>query len=268
MGCWSELQRFGPGDGAEDALGAGRENVSKDSLEDGVNDDAAARWRVTLDAADASSFTLHTPDGAAQSVQWQLIGRHNAMNALAAVSAAACVGVSLATACAALAQFQSPRRRLELHASVDGVRIYDDFAHHPTAVRATLQALRAAVGDARIIAVLDPASNTMRMGVHRDTLAPALHDADRVLLHRAGRMGFALEEVAAQVHAITSVHDDVADIVSNLCAELRPGDHVLIMSNGGFGGIHESLTSALAAARSSGSTATDSTPAVTTRDET
>jgi len=256
MGCWSELQRFGAGDDPAD------------SLEDSVNDDAAARWRVTLDAADASSFTLHTPDGSAQSVQWQLIGRHNAMNALAAVSAAACVGVSLATACAALAQFQSPRRRLELHASVDGVRIYDDFAHHPTAVRATLQALRAAVGDARIIAVLDPASNTMRMGVHRDTLAPALHDADRVLLHRTGDMGFALEEVATQVHAITSVHDDVADIVSNLCAELRPGDHVLIMSNGGFGGIHESLASALAAARSSSSTATDSTPAVTTRDET
>ena len=272
MGCWSELQRFGPGDGPgdspEDALGAGRENVLQDGLEDGVDNDTAARWRVTLDTSDASAFTLHTPDGNAQSVQWQLIGRHNAMNALAAVSAAACVGVSLATACAALAQFQSPRRRLELHASVDGVRIYDDFAHHPTAVRATLQALRAAVGDARIIAVLDPASNTMRMGVHRDTLAPALHDADRVLLHRTGDMGFALEEVATEVRAITSVHDDVADIVSNLCAELQPGDHVLIMSNGGFGGIHKLLAGALATARSPGSTATDSTPAVTTRDET
>ena len=247
MGCWSELQRFGPLDDSEAAPTAG---TSRES---------APRWRVTLDRPDASTFTLQTPDGSMRTVQWQLIGRHNAVNALAAVAAATCVGVDLAGACAALAKFQSPRRRLELRATIDEVRIYDDFAHHPTAVSATLQALRATVGDARIIAVLDPASNTMRMGVHRDTLAPALRDADRVLLHRPARMSFALEEVADRVHTPTSVHDDIADIVDNLCAEVRPGDHVLIMSNGGFGGIHDRLIGALTEARSSSAHRSDPT---------
>jgi UDP-N-acetylmuramate: L-alanyl-gamma-D-glutamyl-meso-diaminopimelate ligase len=225
MGTWGELQRFGVNTGD---------------------------WQVNLDKADASKFTVKAPQheqhgSATQTVQWQLIGQHNALNALAAIAAAHAVGVSLDTACAALCTFESPRRRMELRATISDIRIYDDFAHHPTAVRASLQALRASVGDARIIAVLDPASNTMRMGVHRETLAPALDEADRVLLHRPENLSFALEEVAAEVRSPCSVHDTIDDIVGNLSAELSPGDHVLVMSNAGFGGIHDKLIQALEA---------------------
>jgi len=218
MGCWTPVTRFGEDDGA---------------------------WRISIDRPDAAAFHVHTPAGEQHAVAWPLIGRHNALNALGAVAAAQVLGVDAASACAALARFEAPRRRLELRARVDGVYLYDDFAHHPTAVRATLQALRAAVGDARIVAVLDPASNTMRMGVHRDTLAPALACADRVLLHRTPGLVFALEEVAAGVRAPATVHDSVDDIVATLCAEAVAGDHVLIMSNGGFGGIHQRLAEAL-----------------------
>ena len=248
MGCWSNLQRYGA------RVGSAQQRGSDASTED------EPQWQVSFDTDDASRFTVHAPDGEVGAVQWQLIGQHNAMNALAAVSAAVCIGVPLSTACEALISFQSPRRRLELRALIDGVRIFDDFAHHPTAVGATLKALRAKVGEARIVAVLDPASNTMRMGVHRDTLAPALHDADRVLLHQPNGLQFALQDVAAEVRAPTTVHDSVADIVSHLCAELLPGDYVLIMSNGGFGGIHGLLATTLAETRSStASTTIDAT---------
>jgi UDP-N-acetylmuramate: L-alanyl-gamma-D-glutamyl-meso-diaminopimelate ligase len=221
MGCWSRLQRFG---------------------EDG------AGWRVRLERPDGRALTLTPPDAESVPLSWDLIGRHNALNALAATAAAHTVGVPPGTAATALASFQSPRRRLELRARVRGVAIYDDFAHHPTAITATLEALRAAVGDARIVAVLDPASNTMRMGVHRDTLAPALRCADRVLLHRAPRLAFDLAAVAAAAEAPATVHDAVDDLVATLCTEARPGDHVLIMSNGSFGGIHDRLAAALEAA--------------------
>ena len=220
MGCWTPLTRFGEEQGD---------------------------WRIRIDRPDAGAFSVLTPHGEQHAAQWALIGRHNALNALGAIAAAHAVGVDAASACAALARFEAPRRRLELRARIGGVCVYDDFAHHPTAVRATLEALRAAVGDARIIAVLDPASNTMRMGVHRDTLAPALAGADRVLLHRPARMSFALEAVAAQVRAAATVHQSVDEIVAQLCAEARPGDHLLVMSNGGFGGIHARLVAALEA---------------------
>ena len=220
MGCWTPLTRFGEEQGD---------------------------WRIRIDRPDAGAFSVLTPHGEQHAAQWALIGRHNALNALGAIAAAHAVGVDAASACAALARFEAPRRRLELRARIGGVCVYDDFAHHPTAVRATLEALRAAVGDARIIAVLDPASNTMRMGVHRDTLAPALAGADRVLLHRPARMSFALEAVAAQVRAAATVHESVDEIVAQLCAEARPGDHLLVMSNGGFGGIHARLIAALEA---------------------
>ena len=220
MGCWTPLQRFG--------IGAGE-------------------WQARLDTPDARRFTVRDPQGTEHGVQWSLIGRHNVMNALAAIAAAHAEGVSPLQACDALATFEAPRRRLELRGTVRGVHVYDDFAHHPTAVRATLEALRAAVGEERIVAVLDPASNTMRMGVHRDTLAPSLDAADRVLLHRPPRIEFPLECVAGAVKAPVSVHESVDAIVDALVAEVRSGDHVLIMSNGGFGGIHGKLAAALEA---------------------
>jgi len=218
LGCWSPLARFGLGEG---------------------------EWQARVDTPDAGAFTLREPGGATHAVHWGLIGAHNVRNALGAVAAAAAEGVAPQAACAALARFVSPRRRLELRARLRGARIYDDFAHHPTAIRATLAALRAAAGGARIVAVLDPASNTMRMGVHRDTLPPALSGADRVLLHRPPRLGFALETVAGALGARATVHDSVDDIVATLAAEIGEGDHVLVMSNGGFGGIHERLAAAL-----------------------
>jgi UDP-N-acetylmuramate: L-alanyl-gamma-D-glutamyl-meso-diaminopimelate ligase len=221
MGCWSRLERFGEsGDG----------------------------WRVRLERADGRALTITPPDGGSVTLSWNLLGRHNALNALAATAAAHAVGVEPGTAATALASFRSPRRRLELRSRVRDIAIYDDFAHHPTAIAVTLEALRAAVGTARIVAVLDPASNTMRMGVHRDTLAPALRCADRVLLHHPSRLGFDLAAVAAATDAPATVHDCVDDLVATLCLEARPGDHVLIMSNGAFGGIHDRLAAALEAA--------------------
>jgi UDP-N-acetylmuramate: L-alanyl-gamma-D-glutamyl-meso-diaminopimelate ligase len=217
-GCWTPLTRFGIDTGD---------------------------WQARLDTADGSAFTVRDPAGDEHPVRWELIGAHNVRNALAAVAAATAAGAAPAQACTALEKFAPPRRRLELKHTWRGARIYDDFAHHPTAIRATLEALRAAVGDARILAILDPASNTMRMGVHRDTLAPALDAADRVLLHEPPGTDYSLVAVGARVRAPTTVHDHVSDIVAALSAEIGPGDHVLVMSNGGFGGIHEKLITAL-----------------------
>jgi UDP-N-acetylmuramate: L-alanyl-gamma-D-glutamyl-meso-diaminopimelate ligase len=218
MGCWAPVQRFGL---------------------------ARGEWRMTPEREDAAEFSIAAADGTAARVRWPLIGRHNALNAVAAVAAAHAVGVPLDAAADALAAFRAPRRRLELRGEINGIRIYDDFAHHPTAISATLGALRAAVGEARIVAVLDPASSTMRMGVHRDTLAPALAAADRVLLHRPAALEFDLRQVAVAARAPATVHEQVDDIVATLCRELAAGDHVLVMSNAGFGGIHRKLLTAL-----------------------
>jgi UDP-N-acetylmuramate: L-alanyl-gamma-D-glutamyl-meso-diaminopimelate ligase len=222
MGCYSHVQRFGAG--------------------------PAAPWSLQLRSPDARCFdVLHTGQ-LVGSVSWPLIGRHNALNALAAVCAAAAVGVEPRVACDALAAFLPPRRRLERFAEISGITLYDDFAHHPTAIAATLAALRSAVGEAPIVAVLDPASNTMRRGVHRDTLGPSLGLAQRVLLHDPDGTIPGLEVAREHLRGCgiaASIHDGVDDIVEVLARTLRGDEHVLIMSNAGFGGIHHRLEEVL-----------------------
>jgi UDP-N-acetylmuramate: L-alanyl-gamma-D-glutamyl-meso-diaminopimelate ligase len=222
MGCWTPRESFSAGTGL------------------------AADWSASLETADGSSFAVHFRGERVGHVSWPLIGRHNVDNALAAVAAARHAGVEPALATAALGEFRGVRRRMEVRGTVAGITVYDDFAHHPTAIRSTLDGLRRRVGQARIVAVLEPRSNTMKRGVHRGELAASLADADRVWIHRPADLDWDLGEVAAQIGPQADVAGDVDALAATLAAELRPGDHVLIMSNGSFEGLHGKLLAALA----------------------
>jgi UDP-N-acetylmuramate: L-alanyl-gamma-D-glutamyl-meso-diaminopimelate ligase len=174
-----------------------------------------------------------------------LIGVHNVDNGLSALVSAAGMGVLPEAACAALGRFSGVKRRLELRGEVGGIRVYDDFAHHPTAVSLTIDGLRRQAGGGRIVAVLEPRSNTMRLGVHREELAESLAGADRVWLYQPAGLDWNLDGVAAALGGKARVIADIPDLVAALAAELLAGDRVLVMSNGGFGGLHERLLEAL-----------------------
>ncbi|ADE15450.1 UDP-N-acetylmuramate [Nitrosococcus halophilus Nc 4] len=196
-------------------------------------------------AEDGSRFEVWR-EGAYQSqVSWSLLGHHNVANGLAAIGAAHHAGVPIEQACQALERFQGVRRRLEVCGKVKGVTVYDDFAHHPTAIAKTLAGLRARVGEARLIAVLEPRSNTMKLGIHKESLAPALTLADRVLLYQPPDLAWPLAPAFHSLGAKASVFADIQAIVDNLCAHAQEGDHIVIMSNGGFGHIHQRLLKAL-----------------------
>ena len=177
-------------------------------------------------------------------VRWNLLGAHNQANALAAIAAARHAGVPVEKAIASLAEFKNVKRRLETRGTVNGITVYDDFAHHPTAIRATLAGLRGKAGAARILAVLEPRSNTMKLGVMKDELAASLAAADHVFCYGAG-LGWDAAAALAPLGAKAEVHHDIAQLVSAIGAAARSGDHVLIMSNGGFGGIHDQLLARL-----------------------
>jgi UDP-N-acetylmuramate: L-alanyl-gamma-D-glutamyl-meso-diaminopimelate ligase len=213
LGCWTPVEYVGIDDG----------------------------WSAQLLAADASRFRVSFKGRAQGDVTWQLIGAHNVQNALSAIAAAAHAGVEPKDAIAALADFRSIKRRLEIRGAAAGVTVYDDFAHHPTAIATTLQALRAHVGDARIIAVLELRSNTMRMGVHRDTLASALSLADLVVMLKPNRVNWNLDRITASLAGRGQALTSVDAILDTLTREARAKDHVLIMSNGGFENIHGRL---------------------------
>jgi UDP-N-acetylmuramate: L-alanyl-gamma-D-glutamyl-meso-diaminopimelate ligase len=207
--------------------------------------ESAAEWRARLLAPDGSAFEVLHRDAPVGVVRWPLIGMHNVENGLAAVACAAGMGVLPAGAAAALGRFAGVKRRLELRGEVAGIRVFDDFAHHPTAVALTIDGLRRQAGDGRIVAVLEPRSNTMRLGVHREELAESLAGADRVWLYRPADLGWNLECVAHALGSRARVLADVPALVAGLAAELQAGDRVVIMSNGGFGGLHERLLAAL-----------------------
>ncbi len=176
-------------------------------------------------------------------LRWDLLGEHNRMNALAALSAARHAGIPSQLGIEALAQFRNVKRRMEKRGTVNGVTIYDDFAHHPTAIETTLDGLRAHVGKDRIIAVLEPRSNTMKMGVWKNSLAGSLSEADHVfcLTSDAQWAKTALDTLDKKVNC----HDDLSQLIEGISKIIKSGDHILIMSNGGFGGIHEKLLSIL-----------------------
>lgn len=177
-------------------------------------------------------------------VKWGLFGEHNRMNALAAVAAARHAGVPAAVAIDALARFENVKRRMEVRGTVRGITLYDDFAHHPTAIATTIEGLRHKVGDARILAVLEPRSNTMKLGVMKAQLPDSLAQADRVYCFGAN-LGWDAAEALAPLGDKARVFDDIDRLVAQLAADARPGDQILTMSNGGFGGIHAKLLDTL-----------------------
>jgi len=217
-GCWSEVERFGFA----------------------AVPDTGADWTIAVDG------TIKL-GGAPQGVlaPFALIGRHNQLNALAAIAAARHAGVPVAASLAALATFRGIKRRLEVFGSIDGITLYDDFAHHPTAFAATLEGLRRAVGAARILAVLEPRSNTMKLGTMKALLPVSLAAADRVFCY-AANLGWDAATALAPLGARAEVHHELATLIEAIAREARPGDHILIMSNGGFGGIHDKLLARLA----------------------
>ena len=176
---------------------------------------------------------------------WQLMGQHNRMNALAAIAAARHVGVPVDVGIAALAEFQNVKRRMEVRGTVNGITVYDDFAHHPTAITTTVAGLRARVGKSRILAVLEPRSNTMKLGLMKAALPASLVDADLVYCYGAN-LGWDAAEALADISEKSSVFNAIDDLVDAVAAEARPGDQVLVMTNGGFGGIHAKLLERLA----------------------
>ena len=216
-GCWTPLERFGCVEG----------------------------WQVGAQSADGR-FTVTFKGMAQGEVQWDLLGEHNQLNALAAIAAARHAGVAPGVAIESLTAFENVKRRMELRGTVHGVTVYDDFAHHPTAIRTTLAGLRARQPrPARILAVLEPRSNTMKLGVMKDALAASLADADHTFCYGAG-LGWNPATALAPLAARAEVHNDMAQLVAAIAAAARPGDHVVVMSNGGFGGIHDKLLTQLA----------------------
>jgi UDP-N-acetylmuramate: L-alanyl-gamma-D-glutamyl-meso-diaminopimelate ligase len=218
-GCWSEVLRFG----------ALREETG------------ALRARGEPQAFDVLRGSLKIGR-----VEWSLLGEHNQLNALAAIGAAEHVGVVPEAAAAALGSFQSPKRRMELVGEVAGIRVYDDFAHHPTAMRATVGGLRQRVGLERIVAVFEPRSNTMKLGTMKAQLPWALEEADLAFCLQ-GAYGWDARDALAPMGPQAVVADDVDTLAQAVVAAARPGDHLLVMSNGGFGGIHGRLLQRLRA---------------------
>lgn len=208
-------------------------------------------WSARLLADDGSAFMLRrNSTGEEAVVEWGHCGRHNVANALAAVALAHEIGVPLAGSARALADFRGVKRRLELVAQLRGIRIYDDFAHHPTAIETTLQGMRAATGsNGRIIAVIEPRSNTMRLGVHRERLASCTYAADEVLWYQPAGVDWNLDEIVGASPTRARVFRSTADIIDALVAELADGDRIIIMSNGGFENIHRRLAAALSQER-------------------
>lgn len=227
MGAWTPIEYFG--------------------------EQAESAWQLCLERPDASRFQViyRTPQGEEDSVvEWPLNGAHNARNALGALAAAHQCGVDLARACAALARFETPRRRQEVCGEVKGVQVIDDFAHHPTAIAATLEGLRATTTKGRLLAVIEPRSNTMRLGALRDRLKESITDADQVYWYQPAGIDWSMDELVAEQGAKAHLYREIDALVNAVVSQAEPLDRIVVMSNGGFEGVHERLLSALAAKES------------------
>jgi UDP-N-acetylmuramate: L-alanyl-gamma-D-glutamyl-meso-diaminopimelate ligase len=219
-GCWSEKETFG--------------------VSVGVN------W--TMVEHPGGSFDVVFNNETVATVHWDLTGKHNRSNALAAIAAARHVGVPVAQAAESLARFQSVKRRMEVRGVVDGITVYDDFAHHPTAIATTVGGLRQKIGGSgRILAVLEPRSNTMKLGAMKDALPGSLKDADLVFGFGSQQaLGWSLSDALQPLGKIAHSFDQIDYMVQAIVQAAQPGDHILVMSNGGFGGVHQKLLGALA----------------------
>ena len=190
-------------------------------------------------------MTVREGDTVIGDIAWALTGEHNRANAVAALLAARHVGVPFDKGLEALADFANVKRRMEVRGVANGITVYDDFAHHPTAIATTVAGLRRKVGAARILAVLEPRSNTMKLGVMKDQLPASLAEVDLAFCYGAN-LGWDAAAALAPMGARACVEDDLAQLVERVRCVARPGDHVLVMSNGGFGGVHGKLLTALA----------------------
>jgi UDP-N-acetylmuramate: L-alanyl-gamma-D-glutamyl-meso-diaminopimelate ligase len=202
-------------------------------------------WDAALINSDGSEFHVIHNGQNAGTVRWTLMGQHNVNNALMAIAAAHHAGVTLSDAIDALSSFKNVKRRMEIKGVVNGITVYDDFAHHPTAIATTLDGLRKKVGEKRIIAVLEPRSNTMKMGVHKDTLVASWQCADEVFVYEPDGLEWSLAARAKESETPTQCFNSVDEIVRQLSLKAAPGDHILIMSNGGFEGIHQRVLNML-----------------------
>ena len=229
QGCWSHVERFGA-----------------------ATEPGALRWSYRMKDALGQQFVLcHQSDKGEEiaEVTWTLHGEYNVHNALAAAAAAYHAGVPLAQSASALNRFKAPRRRQEVRGVVNDIAVIDDFAHHPTAVALTLASWRAVVdtqGQGRVLAVLEPRSNTMKLGALRDRLAGSVDEADMSFWYRPEGLSWSLEEVTQATRHPAVIAEDIASLVDAVAAEARPGDRIVVMSNGGFGDIHTRLLAALA----------------------
>lgn len=223
MGCWTRVERFSAAD-------------------------SSVQWHTSANDAAGEAFDVWLESQRQGRVNWQLTGLHNTANALAAIAAARHAGVAPSVAIEAMSGFRNVRRRMELRGEVAGVRVFDDFAHHPTAIETTLHGLRAQVGSSkRIFAILEPRSNTMRMGVHAERLPESLRLADQVLVYSPKDLRWDAAKVFAPLGGKVVVFDDIESIVSTVGQCAREGDQLLVMSNGGFEGIHQRLLDRLQA---------------------
>lgn len=216
-GCWSETESFGEG----------------------------ADWQVEKLAANGSQFALWQGGQKLTEIRWNMSGDHNISNALAAILAARHVGVTPEISARALATFAGIKRRMECIADVHSVRVYDDFAHHPTAIKTTLEGLRASVGEGKIIAIIEPRSNTMRLGTHKDALAPATQAADDVLWYQPPDAEWNMQDVVNGSPVPAKLYDNLDQLMHDALALAEADSHIVIMSNGGFGGLHQKLVKQL-----------------------
>jgi len=219
MGCWTPVERFGL--------------------------DPTLEWSARLLAADGSRFAVLHRGSEIGTVEWPLLGRHNVLNGLAALAAVHAVGVDPASVMPALREFRSVKRRLEVLGEQAGITVYDDFAHHPTAIATTLEGLRARVGDARIVVAMEPRSNSMRMGAHAQALAPSLAAADAVVFLHRPELAWDAAPILAGVRGQAQVVADADALVAALRGQVHAGDHVVFMSNGGFDGAPRRFLQAL-----------------------
>ncbi|MGB5276864.1 MAG: UDP-N-acetylmuramate:L-alanyl-gamma-D-glutamyl-meso-diaminopimelate ligase [Gammaproteobacteria bacterium] len=218
MGCWTPVEKFSV---------------------------AGEYWSIGRCADDGSQFEVWVDGNTAGQVTWHMHGGHNRLNALAAIAAARHAGVPVERACEALGCFEGIKRRLEVLGEVGGVTVYDDFAHHPTAIIETLSAVKELSGKGRILAVLEPRSNTMRMGVHKKRLLDSLQQADSIYLYQPDNIEWNLGDLARHSSVSARVYEDVDGIIRDVIKQAQPGDHVVIMSNGGFKSIHSRMLQAL-----------------------
>ncbi|MEZ8024130.1 UDP-N-acetylmuramate:L-alanyl-gamma-D-glutamyl-meso-diaminopimelate ligase [Vibrio sp. 1F255] len=223
----------------EDVLARGCWSETESSGEQGD-------WDAKKLVKDGSQFEVYFQNECVGTVNWDLVGDHNVNNALMAIAAARHVGVTPDLACESLATFINTKRRLEFKGEVAGVSVYDDFAHHPTAIELTLGGLRNKVDSKKIIAVLEPRSATMKRGVHKETLADSLKQADSTYLFQPDNIDWSVQDVADACHQPAHVSDDMDAFVAKIVSEAQAGDQILVMSNGGFGGIHQKLLDGLA----------------------